>query len=129
VSDINLRLDEGALDRLLNQPSGEVGGHMRKIGLLIYAGAMAQAGSKTGDVRRRMYWTHGRRGRYQYVEVGSRSRHALMHHEGTKPHLIMPDSGRILRFNVGGRVVYARKVLHPGTRGNPFLTRPMRRAV
>lgn len=125
----DVRFDERALDRLLNQPSGDVGKHLRKIGLLIFAGANVMAGRKTGDLRRKMYMVQGRKGRYQHVEVGSKSRHAYLHHEGTKPHRITPENGRLLRFNVGGRVVYAKKVMHPGTRPNPYLTVPMRRHV
>lgn len=35
--------------------------------------------------------------------------------EGTRPHTIRPRARRALRFNVGGRVVYARVVHHPGS--------------
>lgn len=87
------------------------------------------AGVDSGDLRRKLYMSQGRRGRVQYVEVGSKSRHAWYHHEGTKPHQITPETGRLLRFNVGGRVVYAKRVSHPGTRGVRYLTTPMRRAV
>ena len=36
---------------------------------------------------------------------------------GTRPHLIRPRRGRVLRFEVNGRTVFAREVRHPGTRG------------
>lgn len=35
--------------------------------------------------------------------------------EGVRPHVIRPRRAKVLRFVVGGRVVYARKVNHPGT--------------
>lgn len=38
--------------------------------------------------------------------------------KGSRPHIIRPRSARALRFNVGGRVIYARVVHHPGTRPN-----------
>ncbi len=126
---VNVHFFEPALDRLLNQPTGPVGRHMKKIGLQIYAGALRMAGRDTGDLVRKMYMKQGRRGRYQYVEVGSTSGHAYVHHKGTKPHLIRPETGRVLRFNVGGHVVYARQTIHPGTKPNHYLTVPMRRAV
>lgn len=47
-------------------------------------------------------------------------------HDGTRPHVIRPRSARVLRFVVDGRVVYARVVHHPGTRGKPFLDRAVR---
>lgn len=53
-------------------------------------------------------------------------------HDGTQPHVIRPKNRRgrngrdpALRFRVGGQVVYARVVNHPGTRARPFLARPM----
>lgn len=47
--------------------------------------------------------------------------------EGTRPHLIRPRRAKALRFEVGGRVTYAKVVRHPGTRANPFLQRALRR--
>lgn len=126
---VNVKFNDAALDKLLNHPSGPVGRHMRTVGLKILAGAHTMSGLRTGSLRRRMYMDHGRKGRYQYVEVGSKARHAYWHHEGTRPHRILPENGRVVRFNVGGKVVYAKKVMHPGTRPNPFLTVPMRRVV
>ncbi|MER7135405.1 hypothetical protein ABT358_02530 [Streptomyces sp. NPDC000341] len=46
--------------------------------------------------------------------------------EGTRPHVIRPRRASVLRFEVGGRVVFARKVNHPGTRANNFLGRALR---
>ncbi len=47
--------------------------------------------------------------------------YVLYHHDGTGPHTIRPRRAKALRFVVAGRVVYAQKVRHPGTRPNPFL--------
>lgn len=47
-------------------------------------------------------------------------------HDGTRPHIIRPRNARALRFMVGGQVVYARVVHHPGTRARPFLDRAVR---
>ena len=47
-------------------------------------------------------------------------------HDGTRPHVIRPRNARALRFMVGGQVVYARVVHHPGTRARPFLDRAVR---
>ncbi len=41
---------------------------------------------------------------------------------GTKAHEIKPKSeGGVLAFKVGGRMVFARKVQHPGTRAQPYV--------
>ena len=42
-------------------------------------------------------------------------------HNGTRPRVIVPRRGRYLRFQVGGRTVYARRVRHPGTPARPYL--------
>lgn len=54
--------------------------------------------------------------------IGSDVFYAPMVHDGTRPHQIRPKSaGGVLRFRMGGRVVYAKVVNHPGTRARPFL--------
>ena len=40
---------------------------------------------------------------------------------GTRPHVIVPRRGRALRFQAGGRTVFAARVNHPGNRPNNFL--------
>lgn len=40
---------------------------------------------------------------------------------GTKPHTIRPRSRKMLRFESGGKTVFARVVHHPGTKPNNFL--------
>lgn len=47
--------------------------------------------------------------------------YALYVHEGSRPHLIRPVKAQALRFQVGGRTVFARLVRHPGVRPRPFL--------
>lgn len=53
--------------------------------------------------------------------------YAEMVHNGTRPHRISPKRpGGVLRFRMGGRVVYAKYVNHPGTKARPFLDRALR---
>jgi hypothetical protein len=62
-------------------------------------------------------------------KVLSSNEHTLLVHNGSRAHRILPRrAGGVLRFNVGGRVVFARAVNHPGYRGDPFLTRALRNA-
>lgn len=58
--------------------------------------------------------------------IGSDLNYAAMVHDGTRPHTIRPKRAQALRFRVGGRIVYARVVHHPGTRARPFLDRALR---
>lgn len=60
------------------------------------------------------------------VTIGSDVSYAAMVNDGTSPHVIRPRRpGGVLRFQVGGRVVYARVVNHPGTRAQPFLDKAL----
>ncbi len=63
------------------------------------------------------------------INVVSTHPATLFVHDGTRPHPIYPRRrGGLLRFQVGGRIVYARMVNHPGYRGDPFLTDALRDA-
>ena len=56
------------------------------------------------------------------ASVGYNTPYAKYVHEGTAPHIILPKKpGGYLRFETDGQVVYARRVKHPGYRGNPYL--------
>lgn len=59
--------------------------------------------------------------------IGSDVSYAPMVHDGTRPHQIRPKRpDGVLRFRVGGRIVYAKVVNHPGTRARPFLDDALR---
>ena len=60
------------------------------------------------------------------VTVGSDLEYAAMVNDGTRPHVIRPRAKQVLRFQVGGRTVFAKVVNHPGTKPNPFLDRALR---
>lgn len=60
------------------------------------------------------------------AEIGANVAYAKMVHDGTRPHVIRPRTKQALRFRVGGRVVFAKVVHHPGTRARPFLDRALR---
>jgi len=58
-----------------------------------------------------------RHGNEYHVIAGSRiAYYAPFVEFGTRPHIIRPRRARVLRFEVRGKVVYARIVHHPGSR-------------
>lgn len=114
------------LDNMLNNPTGEVGKYLRRRGLAVLAAAQAQVGVDTGELKRSLKMTHLRDSRGQYLWIGSHLGYALAHHNGTKPHVIVPREAPILRFSTGTRIVYTRHVNHPGTRPNRYLSDNMR---
>jgi hypothetical protein len=111
------------LDEVLKSPNGMVGRYLAERGRRIVIAARMQAGVKTGKLKASIHMRHevgGTSG--QYVKVGSSLHYALLHHEGTKPHIIVPNRASVLRFSSGGRVIYTHAVRHPGTRPNRYLT-------
>jgi hypothetical protein len=116
----------GALDRLLNQEGGPVGQYLKDKGNEILVSARARVGVRTGALRASLHMRHMRDPRGQRIWIGSDLNYALAHHEGTKPHVITPKSGKMLRFVSKGTVVYAHAVNHPGTKANKYLADALR---
>jgi len=112
----------GMLDHVLNSPQGDVGMYLKKRARRIVTAAKGQVGVETGQLRNSINFTHLRDGRSQYAWIGSKEPHALMHHEGTRPHTIVPREAPLLRFTSGSRIIYTRHVEHPGTRANKYLS-------
>jgi len=110
------------LDFMLNSPEGDVGKYLAKKGRLIMAAAKAQVGVRTGALRSSIHMRHLRDSRGQYVKIGSNLDYALLHHQGTKPHVIRPDRAKVLRFVRGSRIIYTTSVMHPGTKANRYLS-------
>ena len=124
-----IKINDAVLDHYLNMPDGQVGKYLSKKGSLIVTAARAQVGKKTGRLARSIHQRHMRVGRYQQIRVGSYVNYALAHHEGTKPHLIVPNDAQFLRFTSGSRVIYTRMVRHPGTKANKYLSDNIRLAL
>jgi hypothetical protein len=117
-----LTIRRAEFDTMLNSTRGTVGRYMHKKAVLMTTAAKAQVGKKTGNLMRSIKYVHSRNSLGQSFTVGSNLNYALLHHEGTKPHIITPNEANILRFTAGGRVVYTHKVNHPGTRPNKYLS-------
>jgi len=117
-----LTLYTPVLDQYLNSPEGEVGRYLRVRCELIMIAAKRQVGVDTGGLRESIRMAHSRDTLGQSIWVGSTNGISLIHHEGTKPHLIVPHQARILRFSVGARSIQTRMVRHPGTKPNRYLS-------
>lgn len=117
-----VRIDQSRLERLL----GAVGGPGERL--------LLRRAERVAALARRYAAPHGSMA--SGIEVGpvvdksvkviSTHPATLFVHNGTRRHFIRPRrAGGYLMFTVGGRVVYARMVNHPGYRGDPFLTRAL----
>lgn len=118
----DLVINKTMLDYVTNSPIGDVGKYLKKRGRLMVALAKRQVGKDTGLLRDSIKMLHYRTTYGQNLKIGSEVSHALMHHNGTRPHIIRPDTAQIMRFSAGGRVIYTREVQHPGTRPNRYLS-------
>lgn len=119
-----IRLDRAALNRTITNASRT---ELREASRQVVNRAKVLAPVDTGRLRAsiraeppRIFSLRGS------VTVGSDVEYAAMVNDGTRPHQIRPVRAQALRFRVGGRVVYARVVNHPGTRARPFLDRALR---
>lgn len=110
------------MDYMLNNSGGMVGRYIFMKGVKIMMAAKNQVGVRTGRLQQSIHVRHLRDSRGQFVRVGSDVKYAAIHHEGARPHIIVANRAQALRFSSGGRIVYTRKVAHPGTRPNRYLS-------
>ena len=127
----DIKIDQRALYSLLNSQRGPVAGHVREVGRRTVVAAKSLSGVRTGRLKRSIKMERDRSNPREYaVLVGSDVRHALVHHQGARPHVITAKRpGGMMKFRRGGTTVYARQVSHPGHRGNKYLTRALRIAM
>lgn len=113
--------NRAGMDYTLKNVSGTTGMFLRAGATRVVAAAKAQVGVRTGALQSSIKYHQERTSYGQMVKIGSSLPYALPHHEGTRPHRISGRDGGMLRFSSRGRIVYARSVMHPGTRPNKYL--------
>jgi hypothetical protein len=121
------RANRAGIDHLLYDRSGPVQLFVANTGRKIEGNARRRVGVKSGETKASIgsRLTPGRPKGYN-LEVFATSKVALMHHDGTRAHIIRPRNAKVLRFTVGGAVVFAQEVHHPGTKPNRFLLDAMK---
>lgn len=115
----SFRLERSRVERMLRLPSGMVHRNMERRVRRVEDEARRRApGSMGAGIRSSIQ--RGPGGDFRGVITSSHPATIFVVY-GTRPHLIRPVRAKALRFTVGGRVVYAKLVRHPGTRANNFL--------
>ena len=118
---------ESVLKLELRTPAGMVGRYMSGVGTELVNKARAQVGKKTGALARSIGMSVSGATYGVKLSVYARDKNAFRHHEGTRPHVILPKNpGGVLIFGKGGRVVKTKRVMHPGTKPNRFLSDQLR---
>lgn len=119
-----IRLDRANLNRTITNASRA---ELREAGRQVVNRARILAPVRTGRLRSsiradppRIFSLRGS------LTVGSDLEYAAAVNDGSRPHIIRPRRAQVLRFNVGGRIVFAKVVHHPGTKGTHFLDRALR---
>lgn len=123
-----VRLDRGQMSRVIQ---GEARRVLRLRAPQVLNRARVLAPVDTGRLRSSGEIVYsGFFGFRQKATIVFRVEYAEAVHNGTRPHVIRPKrAGGVLRFQIGGRTVYAKYVNHPGTKGKPFLDRAVREVM
>ena len=88
-------------------------------GKFILATEKSEVPVKTGQLRRSITLEYRPISASIYPAV----KYALPVHEGSRPHVITPKSKSVLAFKKGGKMIFARRVNHPGNKPNKFVER------
>lgn len=108
---------------MLNNPVGMVGRHMKIAARRVQYAAQRQVGVKTAKLMMSIKAVnHKRTPTGQSIQVGSDVSYALIHHEGSRPHVILPNRAPALVFPYRGRIIRTNRVNHPGTKPNRYLS-------
>lgn len=120
------RYDQKGEDHILRSKNGPTYNHIKDLAEKVHSRARVQVGVDTGDLRASLYVSDSTNpgGMASFV-IGSENPIAHLHHEGSRPHLILPKKATLLNFGGYGTIVYAKAVHHPGTRPNRYLTDPL----
>ncbi|MFD5570486.1 hypothetical protein [Streptomyces cadmiisoli] len=120
---VEVRVDQGAIRRLLRARGGPARRKLQQRVDRVARFARAEAPGSMGDyivteIR------DGPRGLEGAVICTHPKVRLVL--DGTRPHLIRPRRAKVLWFEVGGNVVFAKLVRHPGVQPNNFLARALR---
>ena len=108
------RLERVFLERELPKAMGD-------IALYIEREAKSRAPVDTGNLRASIAHLVQPIAEGYRAVVGSNVDYARDVEFGTAPHVITPNGASVLRFTVGGEVVFTDRVEHPGTPAQPVL--------
>lgn len=66
-------------------------------------------------------WKLQKQGDRLYL-IGTSVQYALVQDQGSDPYEIYPRQAKSLRFVIGGQVIYAKSVSHPGIQGTNYIS-------
>ncbi|WP_331723352.1 hypothetical protein [Streptomyces atratus] len=123
---VEVRIDATRLERALRRPGGIGERLLRRRAAPVVRRAEQLA---PGSMGRGITLTVQGTGRGMAAVITSTHPASAWVINGTRPHVIRPRRARALRFQAGGRTVYAAVVHHPGNAANNFLAQALREAL
>lgn len=120
---VEVRVDAARIVRMLRRRGGAVESHLRRRTARVARIAERKAPGSMGDY---VSWriVQGAKGLQGVVQCDHPAVRFVL--DGTRPHIIRARRAKALRFDMGGRTVFAKQVHHPGTRANNFLGEALR---
>lgn len=126
---MRFKKDAKAWNDLTRSRTGLVGQHLQRLVNRLESLARRQVGVDTGKLRKSIFSNIRIDAKGLIGTVGANDRIAMIHHQGTRPHIIVPNRKQTLRFSARGKIVYTKLVHHPGTKPNRFLTDNLRKVI
>jgi hypothetical protein len=113
---VTVKLDQRAINTMLRASTGDVSRMMNRFARLAQQTtrevAEQRITSRTGKYVRSI---KSRMTDPTSVVVEATVPYAMVIEKGSRPHPIIAKPGGVLAFEAGGRTVFARRVMHPGT--------------
>lgn len=128
MADVRVTFNTTELNQILRGVNGPVYLMLRQKAAAVLRKAQIYVPTDTGNLKRSLAMEMGTDNGVPVARVGSRGpvSYALYVHEGTRAgKVIRPVRAKALRFNSGGRVVFAKRVTRGATRANPFLKKAL----
>lgn len=114
--------DPAGWNLLVKSPSSPIFKDLTQRGIKLQRYATRQVGKKTRALATTITTKTTIDFRGMVNTTGSSNKIAYLHHQGTRPHIIVPRRAKTLRFVQRGKIRYSQKVHHPGTKPNRYLT-------
>ncbi|TDC29495.1 hypothetical protein E1211_25900 [Micromonospora sp. 15K316] len=123
---VEVRINGAQWQRALRRRGGPGDRYVRQVAA---RAAIVASGLAPGSAGRQITVEDAPNRRGAAVDVVSNHPASVFLIRGTRPHLIRPRRRRALRFEAGGRQVFAKLVRHPGTKGFNYLLEALRRVL
>lgn len=132
MADLVWTPNRAAMDSFLKGPQGPAFTAVRRVQSATDAYARRSAPKDTGFLRS----AHKKtpiiaEGEKIIAGVENEAKYGIYVHEGTKPHTVVPRNKKVLAWipRGSGKPVFARSVMHPGTKAQPWLAKSAKLAA